>query len=131
MKKIILSILILYSSFCSAQNYSGYSAYIGYDTSAHIGLSYQWMQDDYDAYTGFIASVYIFEDNVTVLAGWKLESATKFRAYAGGMVGINTSKGNWIAYEIYGGLAYDWLVSPFIEISYGATTFKTGLTIKL
>ena len=133
MKKLFSTILIAATISCYAQDYNAVSAYTGVNKEAHVfaGASFSIMEDVYDAYTGYIASLYIYEDNITALIGWRLQGRYTFQPYAGFMVGINTSKGDWVTGDIYCGFTFDWKVAPFVEISYPASFLKAGIIVKL
>lgn len=130
MKKLIF--LLLLPIHLEAQNLNGVSAYGGIDKigAPFAGVSYEWLENQYDAYAGYIGKAVLYDSTALIMGGWKLQSIGTFQAYAGAMVGISTSAGSWFAGEIYGGFSFDWVVAPFFEVAYGNTLFKTGIKIQ-
>ncbi len=131
MKIILLAILLPLYSY--GQNTTNVGAYGGMDKSGNYfaGVQYEWLEDQYDAYAGYIGKVVVYDSTALILAGWKLQGIDTFQPYAGLTLGISTSKDAWFAYEIYGGFTFDWNVAPFFEVAYGSTLLKTGIKIKL
>lgn len=130
MKKLLL--ILLLPIHLQAQNLHAVSTYGGIDTERNLyaGVSYEWLENQYDAYAGYIGKVVIYDSTALIMGGWKLQSMGTFQAYAGAMAGISTSSGSWFAGEIYGGFSFDWVVAPFFEVAYGNTLFKTGIKIQ-
>ena len=137
MKKLLSIFLILCALSTQAQDYTNISAFVthGYENGGiknSAGVTYGRMSDDFDAYTGFYGTLYLYEGgNAGFLIGWRLESKSKLRFYTGYGMGLNFVKDNWLNYEVYGGVAYDYFVSPYFEVGYGAFIYKAGITIKL
>ena len=131
MKKLLLALLLL-PCIVQGQNLNAVSAYGGIDKTGapFAGVSYEWLENQYDAYAGYIGKAVLYDSTALIMAGWKLQSIGTFQAYAGAMVGISTSAGSWFAGEIYGGFSFDWVVAPFFEIAYGNTLIKTGIKIQ-
>lgn len=98
-----------------------------------IGAHFMWLEDQYDAYAGWVGNCDLYPDSLVVLVGWQLATRSDFCMYIGNTIGASFGNDILFAWEVYAGAKYyfDYGITPFIEGSVGGAYVRTGVSITI